>query len=135
MIMAEELIKLDQWGDIAKLNNGSGVIMPFVQELFLLECTVAGTGFVKDIEPKAKALTIGDTVALVREAENKYDRLAIRVDNSSGSKLGHVPRKKNEIISRLLDGGKMIYGKVSGIEFSEFSSWITIDIKIYLKDW
>ena len=32
--MAEELIKLDQWGSIAKLNNGGGIIMPFVQELF-----------------------------------------------------------------------------------------------------
>ena len=41
--MTDELIKLDQWGAIAKLNNGGGIIMPFVQELFLLECEIAGT--------------------------------------------------------------------------------------------
>lgn len=132
--MAEELIKLDQWGAIAKLNNGGGIIMPFVQELFLLECEIAGTGFVKDIEEKAKALTGGSVVSLVREADNKYDKLAIRIDNADGGKLGYVPRKKNEILARLLDGGKMLYGKVSEIEFSEYSNWITISIKIYMKD-
>ena len=132
--MAEELIKLDQWGSIAKLNNGGGIIMPFVQELFLLECEIAGTGFVKDIEGKAQALTEGTVVSLVREADNKYDKLAIRIDNASGEKLGYVPRKKNEILARLLDGGKMLYGKVAEVEFSEFSSWITITIKIYMKD-
>ena len=132
--MAEELIKLDQWGSIAKLNNGGGIIMPFVQELFLLECEIAGTGFVQAIEGKAKALTVGTVVSLVREADNKYDKLAIRIDNASGEKLGYVPRKKNEILARLLDGGKMLYGKVTEVEFSEFSSWITITIKIYMKD-
>lgn len=132
--MAEELIKLDQWGSIAKLNNGGGIIMPFVQELFLLECEIAGTGFVKNIDKKAKALTEGTVVSLVREAGNKYDKLAIRIDNAAGEKLGYVPRKKNEILARLLDGGKMLYGKVAEVEFSEFSNWITITIKIYMKD-
>ena len=132
--MAEGLIKLDQWGSIAKLNNGGGIIMPFVQELFLLECEIAGTGFVKDIEEKANALTAGTVVSLVREADNKYDKLAIRIDNAAGEKLGYVPRKKNEILAHLLDSGKMLYGKVAEVEFSEFSSWITITIKIYMKD-
>ena len=108
--------------------------MPFIQELFLLECEIAGTGFVKDIEVKAKTLKEGSIVSLVREADNKYDTLAIRINNADGSKLGYVPRKKNEILARLLDGGKMLYGKVSEIEFSEFSSWITITINIYMKD-
>ena len=133
--MGEELIKMDQWGTIAKLNNGSGIIMPFVQELFLLECEIAGTGFVRDIEKKSRALTVGDVVSLVRENDNKYDKLAIRIDNAEGSKLGYVPRKKNEVLSRLLDGGKLLYGKVEEVEISEFSSWITIIIKIYMKDW
>ena len=55
--MADELIKITQWGEIAKLYGSTGVPMPFVQELFLLECEIAGTGFVKDIEEKAKALS------------------------------------------------------------------------------
>ena len=132
--MADEIIKLENWGNLAKLNNGGGLPMPFIQELFLLECEIAGTGFVKDIEVKAKTLKEGSIVSLVRETDNKYDTLAIRINNADGSKLGYVPRKKNEILARLLDGGKMLYGKVSEIEFSEFSSWITITINIYMKD-
>ena len=132
--MAEELIKLDQWGSVVKLNNGGGLPVPFVQELFLLECEIAGTGFIKDIEGKSKALTEGTVVSLVREPDNNYDELAIRIDDADGGKLGYVPRKKNEILARLLDGGKMLYGKVAEVEFSEFSNWITITIKIYMKD-
>lgn len=132
--MAEGVIKVEQWSSLAKLYGSSGVPMPFVQELFLLECEIAGTGFVKDMEEKAKALSQGATVSLIREADNKYDALAIRIDNADGGKLGYVPRKKNEILARLLDGGKMLYGKVEEINFNEYSSWVTITVKIYLKD-
>ena len=132
--MAEELIKLDQWGLIAKLNNGGGIIMPFVQELFLLECEIAGTGFVKNIEEKAKALTAETVVSLVREADNKYDKLAIRIDDADGRKLGYIPRKKNEVLARLLDGGKLLYGKVAAVEFSDYSNWVDITVKIYMKE-
>ena len=132
--MENTLIKLDNWNQIAKLNSGSGVPMPFVQELFLIECEIAGTGFVKNILEKASALKVGEVVSLVREANNKYDSLAIRVDNSSGEKLGYVPRKKNEILARLLDGGKMLYGIVSEKEISEYSNWVDITIRICMKD-
>ena len=132
--MADELIKIENWSQIAKLNTGGGVPMPFVQELFLIECEIAGTGFVKNILEKASALKVGEVVSLVREANNKYDSLAIRVDNSSGEKLGYVPRKKNEILARLLDGGKMLYGTVSEKEISEYSNWVDITIRICMKD-
>ena len=132
--MADDIIKVNQWGKVAKLNAGGGLIMPFVQELFLLECEIAGTGFVKNMEEKAKALTAGAVVSLVREPDNKYDDLAIRIDNSDGEKLGYVPRKQNEVLARLLDGGKMLYGKVAEVEFAEYSSWVTITTKIYMKD-
>lgn len=132
--MADDIIKVNQWGKVAKLNTGGGLIMPFVQELFLLECEIAGTGFVKKMEEKAKALTAGAVVSLVREADNKYDGLAIRIDNSDGEKLGYVPRKQNEVLARLLDGGKMLYGKVAEVEIAKHSRWVTITIKIYMKD-
>ena len=80
-------------------------------------------------EEKAKALSEGTVVSLMREADNKYDALAIRIDDANGGKLGYVPRKKNEILARLLDAGKMLYGKVSEVEFSDYSSWVTITIK------
>ena len=132
--MADELIKVAQWGEIAKLYSAGALPMPFVQELFLLECEIAGTGFIEDIEEKVQALSAEAVVSLVREADNKHDKLAIRVDNTDGGKLGYIPRRKNEILARLLDGGKLLYGKVSSIEFSDCSSWVDITIKIYMKD-
>ena len=108
--------------------------MPFVQELFLIECEIAGTGFIQDIEEKAKALTDGSVVSLIREPNNKYDVLAIRIDDVNGGKLGYIPRRKNEILARLLDGGKLLYGKVSNVEFSDYSDWVEISIKIYMKE-
>ena len=132
--MSKELIKTEQWSGIARLYGAGGVPMPFVQEIFLLECEVAGTGFVKGIEKRAETLTAGAVVSLVREAENKYDALAIRIDTAAGGKLGYIPRKKNEVLARLLDGGKMLYGKVVSVEFSDYSSWVDITVKIYMKD-
>ena len=91
-------------------------------------------GFVKNIAAKAEALADGETVTLVREPDNKYDKMAIRIDNAAGEKLGYIPRQQNEIPARLLDGGKMLFAKVAGKEISEFSSWVNIFIRIYMKD-
>ena len=108
--------------------------MPFVQEIFLLECEIAGTGFVKDIEKKASALSAGTVVDLVREPDNKYDALAIRIDNKAKEKLGYIPRRQNEVLARLLDGGKILYGKVVETEFFEGSNWVNITVKIFMKE-
>lgn len=132
--MSDELIKVEQWGEIAKLYGADGVPVPFVQELFLLECDIAGTGFVKGIEEKAKALTEGTVVSLVREPDNKYDDLAVRIDTVDGDKLGYVPRAKNEVLARLLSGGKMLYGSVSRVEIKGYNNWVVISVKIYMKD-
>ena len=105
-----------------------------VQELFLIECEIAGTGFVKNIAEKAAAFNDGEVLSLIREADNKYDSLAIRINNSKGEKLGYIPRKNNEILARLLDGGKRLYGKVSGRKMTEHSNWVGITIKVYMKE-
>ena len=133
--MADELIKLGQWSEIAKLNDGSGIVMPFVQEIFLLECKVAGTGYYIE-EDVGKLISPEDTVILVREADNKYDEMAIRIDTKGGVKIGYVPRRKNEILARLLDGGKILYGKVVELRTPTRHDnwWIDITIKIYMKD-
>ena len=48
------------------------------------------------------------------------------MDDAVGGNPGYVPRKKNELLARLPDGGKMLYGKVGEVEFSEYSSWVTV---------
>ena len=68
----------------------------------------------------------------VREANNPHDTLAIMVKDHDGNKLGYVPKQKNEILSRLMDAGKLIYGTVNKKE--RFGNWLKITIQIFMED-
>lgn len=46
--------------------------------------------------------------------------------------LRYVPRNKNEILSRLMDAGKLLYSTVYGKE--KIGNWLKITIQIYLAD-
>ena len=132
--MAGELTKSENWGELVKLFPDKQMPMPYVQEIFLLECEVAGVGFVEGIIPRSEKLADGNLVVLCREPDNKHDAQAIRCENAQGEKLGYVPRAKNEILSRLMDGGKMLYGKVAAKSITSNGKWVAITIKIYLRD-
>lgn len=133
--MASEIVKIDDWFQLKKLDKGGGVLMPFVQEIFLLECAVAGTWYVKKIKKRVAGLSKGTVVSLKREPENVHDFFAILVNNPQGEKLGYVPRDKNEVLARLLDAGKILYGKVSFIQEDDYEDdSISIGIQIYMKD-
>lgn len=132
--MTNELVKITEWQEIATLYKRGGVPVPFVQEIFLLDCEIAGTGFVKNIIEKTAELSIGSVLTLVREPENQYDSRAIRVDHGKVGKLGYVPRKKNEILSRLMDSGKILYAKIESVEISNYDQWANISIQIFMKD-
>ena len=130
----EQLVPMEEWGKLAPLLKGGAISLPFVQELFLLECDVAGTLYVEHLVEKTACIRDGSPVSLVREPNNPYDQLAIRVDNEKGEKLGYVPRRKNEVLARLLDGGKMLYGKVVEKATSKHDHWINITIRIFMRD-
>ncbi len=52
--------------------------------------------------------------------------------NEKGEKLGYVPRQKNEVLARLMDAGKLVFGKAEKQEWVE--SWLKIDIRTYMRD-
>ena len=56
----------------------NGLPLPFVREIFLLECHVAGTCFRKldDIE---SSLLPGNILTFKREPDNRFDQLAIEI--------------------------------------------------------
>lgn len=45
----------------------------------------------------------GELVRLIREPTNPYDRNAIRVDNSGGTQVGHVPKEVAAVLAPLVD--------------------------------
>ena len=48
-----------------------------------------------------------------------YAALAIIIHNQTGEKLGYVPREKNEVVARLMDAGKMVFGVLEEKEWRD----------------
>lgn len=111
--------------------GSDGMPMPFVQEIFLIDCNVAGTSHL-DLEKIEPQLMIDDLLITKREPSNKYDAHAIMILTKEGEKLGYIPREKNEIISRLMDAGKIIFGRIISKKWQ--NDWLRMSIKIYLRD-
>lgn len=105
---------------------------PFQKEIFLIDTHVAGTTYVEDIDVIGENIVKGTKLNFFREKDNKYDELAIIIKDEKGNKIGYVPKDKNEVLARLMDAGKLIYGIVEDKEYID--NWLKIDISIYLKD-
>ena len=109
---------------------------PFSRQIFLMEVYVAGCNYVRYIKKYLSEIKVGDRVTLLREPKNAYDELAILVKNEKKHKLGYVPRVKNDVIARLMDAGKLLYGIVTDIkEPGDINfPWRAIRIAIYMED-
>ena len=131
--MSQAIIKIDpKYLEIVRTSlDKTGLPKPFVQEVELLNCNIAGTTFLnlKDIEPKLKKNQLR---VLKREPKNKYDDKAILILTEDGQKLGYVPQEKNEILSRLMDAGKLLFGRLD--EKNWVGRWLRLDIQVYLRD-
>jgi hypothetical protein len=49
-----------------------------------------------------------------------------------GQKLGYVPQEKNEILSKLMDAVKLLFGRLDKKKW--FGRWLKLDIQFYLRD-
>ncbi len=113
--------------------NGEGVIpVPYERDIFLFDTTVAGTTHIEGIEELEPYLKEGDRLSFFREPDNSYDQQAIVIKTPKGVKIGYVPRKDNLIFSRLMDAGKLLFGKISGKE--KKGRWVKIDIQVFLHE-
>ena len=112
--------------------GGLSVPLPFEKEIFLFETYIAGTSYVEGIEDLEPFLHEGEKLNFFREPNNAYDSKAIVIKNADGIKLGYVPQKDNAVFSRLMDAGKLLYGRIAAKEYK--GSWLKININIYLRD-
>lgn len=129
-----ELVPIDP--QLIELINGSfgqsGELQPFVQEILLLECHVAGTSHIPSAELEPE-LDPGKALVLQREPENTHDSLAIRIVLPDGRKLGYVPRDRNEVLARLMDAGKLLFGKLESKRWR--GNWLYLKVTVYMRDW
>ena len=47
-------------------------------------------------------------------------------------KLGYVSQEKNEVLSNLMDAGKLLFGKLN--EKTWVDNWLKLDVQVYLRD-
>ena len=107
------------------------LIKPLKNELLLLKTYIAGTAYLEDTTV-IDDINIGERLTLKREPNNAFDEKAIVVIDKNNRKIGYVPEKDNEVFSRLMDGGKILFCKVEGKQDKEI--YTQIDIGIYLED-
>ncbi|MDD2647505.1 MAG: HIRAN domain-containing protein [Eubacteriales bacterium] len=126
----------NETGSIIGLIHGKGggldIPKPFEHEIYLFDTRVAGTSHVEGIEELEPHMSIGDKLNFFREPENQYDSKAIVIKNADGVKIGYVPQTDNVIFSRLMDAGKLLFGRITSKSMA--GKWLKIEIKIFLKE-
>jgi hypothetical protein len=108
-----------------------GGLQPFAREIMLIEGHVAGTTHSK-VGEWEEELREDDFLVLRRQPDNPHDPMAIMVLDEKGRRLGYVPRDRNEILARLLDAGKFLFGRI--IAKKRLGEWLKIDLRIFLRD-
>ena len=130
-----DLIK-PEGGDVVSFLHGQGgapsMQMPFERDIFLFDTYVAGTSYIEGIDELAQYMQEGDHLDFRREPQNTYDPNAIRIQNQDGVKIGYVPKKDNVVFARLMDAGKLLFGKVSSCNYE--GKWVKIQFKVYLHE-
>lgn len=130
-----ELVKSEGNG-LASLLHGKGgnlaIPKPFERDIFLFDTHVAGTSHIEGIEELEPHLNIDDKLEFFREPDNPHDNRAIVIKNADGVKIGYVPKRDNVIFSRLMDAGKLLFGRITSKDMQ--GNWLKIDIKVYLHE-
>lgn len=130
-----DIVKSNQGGLVGLMHSQGGgltIPKPFEKDIFLFDSHVAGTTFIEGIEELEPHLNIDDRLDFFREPDNKHDPKAIVIKNADGVKIGYVPREDNVIFSRLMDAGKLLFGRITYKEMK--GKWLKINIKIFLHE-
>ncbi len=117
---------------IGQSGTGLTIPRPFEKDIYLFDTYVAGTSHVANIEVVQNTLKIGTRLNFYREPKNQYDPQAIVIKIADGVKIGYVPRKDNIIFARLMDAGKLLFGKITDID--KKGKWLKIKIQVFLHE-
>ena len=140
MVVANEkvggAISLVGAGGIIDAANAAGaslsVPMPFQNRIVLIEdARIAGTTHIRGIDGIVEGIEVGMELRLEREPGNLADCWAIRVF-AGDDRIGFVPADNNEVLARLMDGGKALSAKLTGKE--KIGSWNKLHMEVSLDD-
>lgn len=94
--------------------------------------TVAGTRHVAGIRDIAEGYEPGERFVLRRDLDNMYDEWAVKVFDRNNVRIGYVSCECNEIVARLIDGGRRVFACFEGV--AQVESWTRIEMGVYLND-
>ncbi len=130
-----DLLKSESGNLLGLLHGKAGDLVipkPFEKDIFLFDTYIAGTTHIEGIEELALYLNVDDKLDFFREPDNAYDEQAIMIKTVNGVKLGYVPKQDNIIFARLMDAGKLLFGRISHKETK--GRWVKIKIKVFLHE-
>ena len=125
----QSLIKVNP-GLLSALSKGTFSLDVFAREILVLECLAAGTSFRK-LDKVQDELKETVQLEMKREGDNKFDHFAIALWFQN-TKVGYIPKEKNEVLARLMDAGKQFYATIHAKEME--GNWLKLEIKVMLKD-
>jgi len=125
----QSLVKVNP-GLLGALSKGAFSLNVFSREILVLECLAAGTSFRK-LDKVQDDLKETVHLEMKREGKNEFDEFAIALWFQN-TKVGYIPRQKNEVLARLMDAGKQFYATISANEME--GNWLKLEIKVILKD-
>ena len=129
-----DLIKSHQpdFIDVIHSKKSLDLPKPFSREIFLFHTHVAGTGYVDNIKELEPELTSDIKLNFFREPQNEFDPQAIMIKTESGNEIGYIPKSDNIIFSRLMDAGKLLFGRITSVKKHE--DWLKIEIDVLLQE-
>lgn len=77
-------------------------------------------------------MQVGEVLTLVRDPDNAHDARAIRV-YWHGVQIGHVPRRENPDLTRFMDRGQRVEGRILNLQASR-NPWQRVLMEIVLVD-
>ena len=93
---------------------------------------IAGTRHVENIEDLVSRFDASTRFFLERDRGNLFDEWAVGVFDDQSNRIGYVSCECNEVIARLLDGGKSLSARFAGANRS--GRWMRIEMGVYLND-
>ena len=131
--MSQTIVKIDpKYLEFVRISlDEEGLPKPFVREVELLNCHIAGTTFL-DLDEIEPGLREHQLLMLKREPKNNNDDKAILILTEDGQKLGDVPKKQNEVLSNLMDAGKLLFGRLDNKTWVD--TWLKLDVQVFLRD-
>jgi hypothetical protein len=76
-------------------------------------------------------MQVGDLLTLTREADNRHDRNAIRVE-WRGHKLGYLPRAENKAVAAAMDQGDKLVARISRLT-DHPNPWRRVELEVFVE--